>query len=88
MAAEARPEFYVMGVRNIARIAWDKVDHWLTAAWVGPGRRRNGPELGPAKYETATSITHAARQPRLALRLAWAIGSSYRDRRARPTRAC
>ncbi|HEV7706867.1 MAG TPA: ThuA domain-containing protein, partial [Asanoa sp.] len=54
---KARPEIYVMGVRNIARIAWDKVNHWLTAAWVGPDAGAPSPELGPAKYETATIIT-------------------------------
>jgi len=54
---KARPEIYVMGVRNIARIAWDKANHWLTAAWVGPDAGAPSPELGPAKYETATIIT-------------------------------
>ena len=46
-----------MGVRNIARIAWDPVNDWLTAAWVGPDAGAPSPELGPAKYETATIIT-------------------------------
>ncbi|MFD0821116.1 ThuA domain-containing protein [Micromonospora zhanjiangensis] len=56
---KTRPEIYVMGVRNISRIAWDPVNHWLTAAWVGPDAGGPNPELGPAKYETATIITSA-----------------------------
>ncbi|MDQ7909465.1 ThuA domain-containing protein [Phytohabitans sp. ZYX-F-186] len=56
---KTRPEIYVMGVRNIARIAWDPVNDWLTAAWVGPDAGAPSPELGPAKYETATIITSA-----------------------------
>ncbi|GAA4715225.1 ThuA domain-containing protein [Phytohabitans rumicis] len=56
---KTRPEIYVMGVRNIARIAWDPVNDWLTAAWVGPDAGAPSPELGPAKYETATIIQHA-----------------------------
>jgi glucose/arabinose dehydrogenase len=56
---KTRPEIYVMGVRNIARIAWDPVNDWLTAAWVGPDAGVPSPELGPAKYETATIITSA-----------------------------
>jgi glucose/arabinose dehydrogenase len=56
---KTRPEIYVMGVRNIARIAWDPVNDWLTAAWVGPDAGAPNPELGPAKYETATVITSA-----------------------------
>ncbi|MFJ8198262.1 ThuA domain-containing protein [Streptomyces sp. NPDC096152] len=59
---KTRPEIYVMGVRNIARIAWDKTNNWLTAAWVGPDAPTPDPELGPAKYETATIITSAGNQ--------------------------
>ena len=59
---KTRPEIYVMGVRNIARIAWDPVNDWLTAAWVGPDAGAPSPELGPAKYETATIITSAGNQ--------------------------
>ncbi|MFG3714260.1 ThuA domain-containing protein [Micromonospora sp. NPDC047730] len=59
---KTRPEIYVMGVRNIARIAWDPVNDWLTAAWVGPDAGGPSPELGPAKYETATIITSAGNQ--------------------------
>ncbi|MDG4828588.1 ThuA domain-containing protein [Solwaraspora sp. WMMD1047] len=59
---KTRPEIYVMGVRNIARIAWDPVNDWLTAAWVGPDASAPSPELGPAKYETATIITSAGNQ--------------------------
>jgi len=57
--AKARPEIYVMGVRNIARIAIDPETDWLTAAWVGPDASSPSPDLGPAKYETATIITQA-----------------------------
>ncbi|MGK5739958.1 ThuA domain-containing protein [Micromonospora sp. URMC 103] len=59
---KTRPEIYVMGVRNIARIAWDPVNDWLTAAWVGPDAGGPNPELGPAKYETATIIKSAGNQ--------------------------
>ncbi|MFU8854942.1 ThuA domain-containing protein [Micromonospora sp. SL1-18] len=59
---KTRPEIYVMGVRNIARIAWDSVNHWLTAAWVGPDAGAPSADLGPAKYETATIITSAGNQ--------------------------
>ncbi|WP_329109497.1 ThuA domain-containing protein [Micromonospora sp. NBC_01699] len=59
---KTRPEIYVMGVRNIARIAWDPVNDWLTAAWVGPDAGAPSPTLGPAKYETATIITSAGNQ--------------------------
>ncbi|WDZ82622.1 ThuA domain-containing protein [Micromonospora cathayae] len=59
---KTRPEIYVMGVRNISRIAWDPVNDWLTAAWVGPDAGAPSPELGPAKYETATIITSAGNQ--------------------------
>ena len=59
---KARPEIYVMGVRNPARINYDPVNDWLTAAWVGPDAGAPNPELGPAKYETATIITSAGNQ--------------------------
>jgi type 1 glutamine amidotransferase len=59
---KTRPEIYVMGVRNVARIAWDKENNWLTAGWVGPDAGAPDPELGPAKYETATIITSAGNQ--------------------------
>ncbi|ROT29455.1 ThuA domain-containing protein [Micromonospora sp. HM5-17] len=59
---KTRPEIYVMGVRNPARIAWDPVNDWLTAAWVGPDAGAPSPELGPAKYDTATIITSAGNQ--------------------------
>ena len=57
--AKTRPEIYVMGVRNIARLQWDPVRNWLTAGGVGPDAASPSPELGPAKYETATVITSA-----------------------------
>ena len=56
---KTRPEIYVMGVRNISRLAIDPETNWLTAAWVGPDAQSPSPELGPAKYETATIITEA-----------------------------
>ncbi|PXY27349.1 ThuA domain-containing protein [Prauserella muralis] len=59
---KTRPEIYVMGVRNISRLAYDKKNDWLTAAWVGPDAFSPNPELGPAKYETATIITSAGNQ--------------------------
>jgi len=59
---KTRPEIYVMGVRNIARLAIDRQHDWLTAGWVGPDATEPSPELGPAKYETATVITSAGNQ--------------------------
>jgi hypothetical protein len=59
---KTRPEIYVMGVRNIARLAIDPVHQWLTAGWVGPDASSPSPALGPAKYETATIITSAGNQ--------------------------
>jgi glucose/arabinose dehydrogenase/type 1 glutamine amidotransferase len=59
---KTRPEIYVMGVRNIARIAWDKKNKWLTAGWVGPDAGVPDPEWGEAKYETATIIQDAGNQ--------------------------
>ncbi|WP_323184011.1 MULTISPECIES: ThuA domain-containing protein [unclassified Streptomyces] len=60
--AKTRPEIYVMGVRNIARLSVDPVHNWLNAGWVGPDAGASNPELGPAKYETATVITSAGNQ--------------------------
>jgi glucose/arabinose dehydrogenase len=57
--AKTRPEIYVMGVRNISRLQIDPKTQWLTAAWVGPDAAAPSPDLGPAKYETATIITEA-----------------------------
>jgi glucose/arabinose dehydrogenase/type 1 glutamine amidotransferase len=59
---KTRPEIYVMGVRNIARIAWDKENNWLTAGWVGPDANTPDPTWGEAKYETATIIQDAGNQ--------------------------
>jgi glucose/arabinose dehydrogenase len=56
---KTRPEIYVMGVRNISRLAVDPKHDWVTAGWVGPDASSPNPELGPAKYETATIITEA-----------------------------
>ncbi|AGZ41406.1 hypothetical protein AFR_15620 [Actinoplanes friuliensis DSM 7358] len=59
---KTRPEIYVMGVRNIARLAIDPEHQWLTAGWVGPDAAAPSPTLGPAKYESATIITSAGNQ--------------------------
>ncbi|MGI5994036.1 MAG: ThuA domain-containing protein [Saccharomonospora viridis] len=56
---KTRPEIYVMGVRNPSRLHYDPVNDWITTAWVGPDAGEPNPELGPAKYETATIITSA-----------------------------
>ena len=76
-ADKTRPEIYVMGVRNISRLQIDPDTDWLTAAWVGPDASQPSPELGPAKYETATVITSAGNQ-------GWPYcmgnGQPYRDR--------
>ncbi|WP_184808655.1 ThuA domain-containing protein [Actinophytocola algeriensis] len=56
-ANKTRPEIYVMGVRNPARLQVDPEHNWVTTAWVGPDASSPSPELGPAKYETATIIT-------------------------------
>jgi glucose/arabinose dehydrogenase/type 1 glutamine amidotransferase len=61
-ADKTRQEIYVMGVRNISRLDYDEKNDWLTAAWVGPDAGSPSPELGPAKYETATIITSAGNQ--------------------------
>ncbi|WP_067494874.1 ThuA domain-containing protein [Actinoplanes sp. TFC3] len=60
--AKTRPEIYVMGVRNIARLQIDEEKQWLTAGWVGPDASSPSPALGPAKYETATILTSAGNQ--------------------------
>ncbi len=59
---KTRPEIYVMGVRNISRLAWDHVNDWLTAAWVGPDAGGPSETWGPAKYESATIITSAGNE--------------------------
>ncbi|MEU7877691.1 ThuA domain-containing protein [Microbispora bryophytorum] len=59
---KTRPEIYVMGVRNIARLQWDNVNDWLTAGWVGPDAGGPSEVWGPAKYETATILTSAGNQ--------------------------
>jgi type 1 glutamine amidotransferase len=59
---KTRPEIYVMGVRNIARLQIDPERQWLTAGWVGPDAASPSPTLGPAKYETATILTSAGNQ--------------------------
>ncbi|AYY15444.1 DUF1080 domain-containing protein [Actinobacteria bacterium YIM 96077] len=59
---KTRPEIYVMGVRNISTLSIDREHDWLNAAWVGPDAPSPSPELGPAKYETATVITSAGNQ--------------------------
>jgi PKD repeat protein/type 1 glutamine amidotransferase len=59
---KTRPEIYVMGVRNISRLQVDPDTQWVTTGWVGPDAANPHPELGPAKYETATIITSAGNQ--------------------------
>jgi glucose/arabinose dehydrogenase len=59
---KARPEIYVMGMRNISRLAWDSQNDWLTAGWVGPDAGVPSETWGPAKYDTATIITSAGNQ--------------------------
>jgi PKD repeat protein len=59
---KTRPEIYVMGVRNISTLYVDPETDYLHAAWVGPDAGNPNPELGPAKYETATIITSAGNQ--------------------------
>ena len=57
-----RPEIYIMGVRNIARLQIDADTDWLTAGWVGPDAGSPSPIWGPAKYDTAHIITSAGNQ--------------------------
>jgi len=59
---KTRPEIYVMGVRNIARLQIDSETDWLTAGWVGPDASEASTTWGPAKYDTATVITSAGNQ--------------------------
>ncbi|OQO94600.1 cytochrome C [Saccharomonospora piscinae] len=74
---KTQPEIYVMGVRNPARLHYDPVNDWITTAWVGPDAGEPSPDLGPAKYETATVITEAGNH-------GWPYcmgnGQPYRDR--------
>ena len=55
-------EIYVMGLRNPSRLQVDPDTDWVTTAWVGPDAGSPSPELGPAKYETASIITSAGNQ--------------------------
>jgi glucose/arabinose dehydrogenase len=59
---KARPEIYVMGVRNIARLSVDAKSDLLYAGWVGPDANAPSTIWGPAKYETATVISSAGNQ--------------------------
>ncbi|RBM14425.1 ThuA domain-containing protein [Streptomyces sp. PT12] len=56
---KTRPEIYVMGVRNPARIAVDPETDWLYAGWVGPDAGEPSSTWGPAKYDTFAVITEA-----------------------------
>ncbi|MFW6690259.1 ThuA domain-containing protein [Streptomyces sp. MAR4 CNX-425] len=58
---QARPEIYVMGVRNPSRIEIDERD-WLYAGWVGPDAGQPSTTWGPAKYDTFAVITSAGNQ--------------------------
>ncbi|MGP3969703.1 ThuA domain-containing protein [Streptomyces sp. 6N223] len=55
-----RPEIYVMGVRNPARIAIDPETDWLYAGWVGPDAAEPSTTWGPAKYDSFAVITEAS----------------------------
>jgi glucose/arabinose dehydrogenase/type 1 glutamine amidotransferase len=59
---KTRPEIYVMGVRNPTRLHINDKTGWLHTGWVGPDAFGPSPELGPAKYDTATVITSAGNQ--------------------------
>ena len=59
---KARPEIYVMGVRNPTRLAVDPRTGWLLAGWVGPDASTPSRTWGPAKYETLAAITKAGNQ--------------------------
>lgn len=59
---KTRPEIYVMGVRNPARIFVDQETDWLYAGWVGPDAAEPSPVWGPAKYDTFAVITSAGNQ--------------------------
>jgi hypothetical protein len=59
---KTRPEIYVMGVRNPARIWVDPATDWLLAAWVGPDAGTPNLTWGPAKYENIAAIKTAGNQ--------------------------
>ncbi|MCF6522853.1 ThuA domain-containing protein [Streptomyces sp. JJ36] len=59
---KTRPEIYVMGVRNPARIFVDEETDILYAGWVGPDAPEPSPTWGPAKYDTFAAITSAGNQ--------------------------
>ncbi|WP_240662051.1 ThuA domain-containing protein [Streptomyces sp. WAC 06738] len=73
---QARPEIYVMGVRNPSRIEIDADDR-LYAGWVGPDAGAPSTTWGPAKYDTFAVITSAGNQG-----WPYCMGNSqpYRDR--------
>ena len=56
---KTRPEIYVMGVRNPARLWVDKATGWLMVGWVGPDASAPSKALGPAKYESLAAIPEA-----------------------------
>jgi type 1 glutamine amidotransferase len=81
------PEIYVMGVRNISTLSIDREHDWLNAAWVGPDAPSPSPELGPAKYESATVVTYQAKacfisSKEAAVKLAAMSAVPHRIRRA------
>ena len=59
---KTRPEIYVMGVRNPARISIDPETDVLYAGWVGPDAGEPSTTWGPAKYDTFARITSAGNQ--------------------------
>ena len=80
---KTRPEIYVMGVRNIARLQVDPDTQWVTTGWVGPDATRPEPEAGARR-----STRPPRSSPRRATRAgpsAWAT-SSPTATAATPTR--
>ncbi|WP_079127416.1 ThuA domain-containing protein [Streptomyces sp. TP-A0874] len=59
---KTRPEIYVMGVRNPARISIDEKTDLLYAGWVGPDAGEPSTTWGPAKYDTFAVIGSAGNQ--------------------------
>ncbi len=63
---KTRPEIYVMGVRNISRLAIDPVHQWLTAGWVGPDAGEPEHGTGPGQVRDRHDH-HVGGQPGLAV---------------------
>ncbi|MFC7641837.1 PQQ-dependent sugar dehydrogenase [Streptosporangium lutulentum] len=63
---KTRAEIWVMGVRNIARLEWDKKNDWITASWVGPDSQRPERDVGTGEVRDRDG-SHLRRQPGLAV---------------------